>query len=664
MKVQNGFRPELLLPAGNSEAFHAALAGGADAIYLGLRDFNARGRASNFSPWQVATLTKKAHEQGVKVYITLNTVIRNTEINRLADTLFVLSQIKPDAVIIQDWGVYHLIRNFFPQLKLHASTQMANHNAIGVNYAAGKGFKRVVLARELTRSELKSIAQHTKAELELFVHGALCYSFSGMCLFSSYLGGASANRGLCAQPCRRIYEQAKTDNYFFSLKDNQLIEHLFFLEELKIDSLKVEGRLKSAEYVYQVARAYRKALDHPNLKDEAKAELLFDMGREKTDYFYGNSVSEAITQSANTGLFLGQVIEITANSLTFTSTVTLDKNCRLRFRSITDDRQKVIKTNDLKKEKNDYCFTTNTDEVTIGDGVYLAGFDLKFPANANTSNVKLNSRCPAVKMANIKSAISFQKKKTTERPSVFVRIDRVDWIDKNLIDAVNGVLLRLTSKELEAYTPAPQFIRQFGAKVWIELPKFISEGHIEQIRLQLSRLNKAGISNFVLSHLSQKELLPKNAKFMTNENVYLFNDAAIKQVMTEGATHYIYPLENDIVNLAKGTNRSGIIPVYFFPHLFYSRMPVDLEKEERFADKNGEYFRKTVKDGITLVLPDQPVSLTQYKSKLERYGFSNYLIDLSNSPDQEHKFAQIKRKLLASERVGSGSNFNFKRELK
>jgi len=191
-------KPELLLPAGNTESFYAALQAGADAVYLGLDRFNARGRAQNFTQQQLGAVLKEARKNNVKVYITLNTVVKNAELPVLVDYLYFLQASKIDGIIIQDWGVYTLIRKYFPELKIHASTQLAVHNSTGVLFAEKRGFKRVVVARELTLPELKKIVAKSMLEIEVFVHGALCYSFSGMCLFSSYLGGRGANRGLCA----------------------------------------------------------------------------------------------------------------------------------------------------------------------------------------------------------------------------------------------------------------------------------------------------------------------------------------------------------------------------------------------------------------------------------------------------------------------------------
>ncbi|MCK4979274.1 MAG: U32 family peptidase, partial [Candidatus Delongbacteria bacterium] len=254
-------KPELLLPVGNTEAFYAAVEGGADAIYLGLRYFNARNRAKNFTLNQLQSILAESKRTGTKVYLTLNTLIKNSELPELLDVLYQVSQTSLSSIIIQDWGVYYLVRKFFPDITLHASTQMAFHNSIGTEFAMRKNFERVIMARELTLEELKVISQKSKIKLEIFTHGALCYSFSGLCLFSSFLGGMSANRGQCRQPCRRAFKSEEKENYFFSLKDNQQIEIVPELMKMGISSLKVEGRMKSAEYVNRVAKAYRMVID-------------------------------------------------------------------------------------------------------------------------------------------------------------------------------------------------------------------------------------------------------------------------------------------------------------------------------------------------------------------------------------------------------------------
>jgi putative protease len=287
--------PELLLPAGNIESFYAALEGGADSVYLGLKHFNARERAFNFSNQQLPVLLELAHKKNAKVYVTLNTVVKNKELPDLLNMLDFLNQVKPDAVIIQDWGVYYLIRSFFPKLTIHASTQMGNHNSLGADYSKQKGFDRVILAREMTLKEVEILHRKTGIETETFVHGALCYSFSGMCHFSSYINANGANRGLCSQICRRSFERGEESKFYFSLKDQQQIEHIPELIKAGISSFKVEGRLKSADYVYKVARAYRMVIDDPGKVSEALDMLKTETGRAKTGYFLGNDLSDAFT---------------------------------------------------------------------------------------------------------------------------------------------------------------------------------------------------------------------------------------------------------------------------------------------------------------------------------------------------------------------------------
>ena len=196
---------ELLAPAGNVESLDAAIGEGADAVYLGLKSFNARMRTSNFAWNQFEAAVESVHKQKKKIYVTVNTVCEERETERLYRFLSYLNEVKPDGLIIQDYAIMRMAKEFFPDLELHASTQMNVESSNAVKLLQANGVKRVVLARELGLNEIAKIKTETQAELEVFVHGALCVSESGLCLFSSFLGGKSANRGMCAQACRRYY---------------------------------------------------------------------------------------------------------------------------------------------------------------------------------------------------------------------------------------------------------------------------------------------------------------------------------------------------------------------------------------------------------------------------------------------------------------------------
>lgn len=249
---------ELLSPAGDIESAYAAFYYGADAIYLGLRQFSARAEAVNFSPEELDEITAYAHAHNKKVYVTLNTLIQESELPDVLKTLDICSQTHVDAIIVQDLGVARLIKTTFPNLALHASTQMAVHNLAGVLKLKKMGFSRVVLARELSLSEIQEIQKNTDVELEVFIHGALCYSYSGLCLFSSQTTGRSANRGKCVYSCRDIFRHEDKQSHLFSMKDLALEKDVLKLKGL---SLKIEGRKKTPLYVAAVTDYYRRILD-------------------------------------------------------------------------------------------------------------------------------------------------------------------------------------------------------------------------------------------------------------------------------------------------------------------------------------------------------------------------------------------------------------------
>ena len=251
-------RTELLAPAGDIEAGYAALYYGADAVYLGLQQFSARATATNFAEDELNEFVGYAHYLGRKVYAAVNTVVQEDELPQLLQTLDICSRCKIDAVIIQDLGVARVVRESYPELEMHASTQMAVHNKEGALALQKLGFSRVVVARELTLSEIKEIADIPNLETEAFIHGALCYSYSGLCLFSSFESGRSANRGKCLYPCRSEFWGESGKTHYFSMKDMALQEDVL---KMPVTSLKIEGRKKTALYVAAVTDYYRRLLD-------------------------------------------------------------------------------------------------------------------------------------------------------------------------------------------------------------------------------------------------------------------------------------------------------------------------------------------------------------------------------------------------------------------
>ncbi len=318
---------ELLAPVGSMESLYAAINNGADAVYLGGKMFNARQYASNFGEEELKEAIKYSHDRGVKVYVTLNISIKECELKELREYLQILNRVRPDALIVQDLGVINIVKNEFPELTMHGSTQMTITNSFGVNFLKEKGLERTVLARELTLSQIEYIKKNTDAELEVFVHGALCVSYSGQCLMSSVIGGRSGNRGRCAQTCRMPFTLTEDEsgreielggNYIISPKDLNTVDNIGKLIDIGVDSFKIEGRMKKPEYVALIVNKYRKAIDshlgkrQDKIDDEDREDIRKIFNRGFTKGFLGGDFGRdyiSLDKPNNRGTYIGQAQE-------------------------------------------------------------------------------------------------------------------------------------------------------------------------------------------------------------------------------------------------------------------------------------------------------------------------------------------------------------------
>jgi len=404
--------PELLAPAGSLEAFFAAMESGADAVYCGLKTFSARAKAKNIGLEDLSKMVGYAHDRGRHVYVALNTLVKEKELGQLVDTLGALESMAVDAVILQDMGVYRLARQHFPGIPLHSSTQMTVHNVAGVKMLERLGFERAVLARELTLDEITHIRKNTQMDLEHFIHGALCFCFSGQCYFSSWLGGKSGNRGRCAQPCRRQYKHRGQEGYYFSPNDLSAIDLLPELSEAGIMSLKIEGRMKSAEYVANVVAAYRLALDaergdRKEALREAKNLLKLSFGRLPTQGFLsGEKPSDIAIPSlrGSTGRFLGDLISVRGNEVTFKTKDKVHIGDRLRVQPQTDRAGQAFTVRQLKQGKRTVKMVTAGGTVTAvspvpgsfkkGDAVFKVASGQAFSMSENACRKRLAQAPP------------------------------------------------------------------------------------------------------------------------------------------------------------------------------------------------------------------------------------------------------------------------------
>ena len=319
-------KPELLSPAGSFMSAYYAFKAGADAVYLGLTKYSARKSAQNFNNKELLKLKKIAVEQNKKIYVAINTIILENEVEDLIYDLQFISKLEVDGIIVQDFGIMHLLRKYFPQIPLHASTQMAIHNDQGIEKAIELGIKRIILPRELSFKTIKSFRKKYKeVQFEVFIHGSLCYSYSGLCLSSGLLSGRSGNRGECTQPCRNLYSYNGEFGNYFSARDLFLGNLIKRLIKIKIDSFKIEGRQKNPEYIYNVVKLYRYIIDHDGKPHGAEYEKLhnnsgFVYSREKTrGYIFGKINEKIITEkyARNTGSEVGKVKKSDGNSFSF-----------------------------------------------------------------------------------------------------------------------------------------------------------------------------------------------------------------------------------------------------------------------------------------------------------------------------------------------------------
>ena len=380
---------ELLAPASNLSTALTAFECGADSVYAGLQKFNARERGDNFDYDSFGELVSFARTKGKKVYLTLNTLLKENELEEVTSLLHIVADIRPHAVIVQDLGLLMMIRECFPQLAIHASTQMAVHNSAGVKLLASLGVERVILERQLTLAEVKATIDDSPIEVEVFGHGALCCSLSGVCLLSSWMGGWSGNRGRCKQPCRRRFHSKKGNGFFFSTRDLSTLDFLTELEAAGAAAIKIEGRLRKEDYVESVVSSYRQMLDTAPRErrkklGEVKKTLAMSLGRKWSSGFYFHKRPKDVVQHQSlgvAGLLCGQVTKSKSNGFEVNVSRPFSVQDRIRIQPQSGDEGPLItitrmslgrkSANSVRSGERPFVFCDK--EVSVGDRVFLIG---------------------------------------------------------------------------------------------------------------------------------------------------------------------------------------------------------------------------------------------------------------------------------------------------
>jgi putative protease len=500
---------------------------------VGLKAFSARAYAANFSLTEISSLVQVCRQRGRKLYVALNALVKEGERRELIETLAALNQIGPDALIIQDLGVYHLARRHFPNLPLHASTLMTMHNSQAVAQAAAMGFKRVVLARELTLTELAGICRQAQIELEVFIHGAMCFCFSGLCLFSSFLGGRAATRGRCTQPCRRLYQYGQESGYILSPSDLSGLELIPQLEALGITSIKLEGRMKSGEYVARVVQAYRLVLDaSPTTRLQALAEarelLARTYSRRTTaGFFLGARPQELLApqDTGNIGLFLGKLSGVQDSRATLRLLEPLSTGDRLRLHDTASGERQAFTLKELSWQGKALPVADAGDVVTIalpesahaGDLLYKVGettpggsrsekkwqetlFNLAKPTLTASPPVKNL----AVLLKTVKSSAKGRAK--TGPPLAYVRVRSITEALDVQRQGLWHLVVELSEENFNDYLRNLRPVKRLKGLIW-QLPVIIFEKQLSFYRQALSTLLDGGWRNFMVGNLSHLHLL-------------------------------------------------------------------------------------------------------------------------------------------------------------
>ncbi len=718
MQIEN--KPELLAPAGSIDAFEAAIAEGADAIYIGAPAFNARNLARHFTVAEVAAMIAFGHERGVKVYLAANSLVKEEEIAAACDLLAMCQELQPDALIIQDLGLYYLARNHFPELELHASTLMAAHNSVAVQHLGAMGFSRVVLAREMTLPEI-DLACRQGVEIEVFVHGALCFAYSGLCLFSSYLGGKSGLRGRCVQPCRRRYTMVGQGGkieagYHFSMNDLSGIGSLPDLAQAGVRSLKIEGRMRSRHYVASVVRAYRLVLDNLNDFETVlpEAEKILDqaMGRKSTSgYFVSPQPTDALSpqHSGNIGLFLGRVGNHDQGWATVKLQHGLQVGDRLRLhQEKTGERHSLtlkkmqsrgeqhkevpagwkvdIFLGDIALRSGDSLYKVDVkDEKSKGDHVKVAPFQKVADAIANSQLgqqvfhlLSLKTRAPHKAGGGKKK----NKAVDTYQPPVWLRSDEWGLVKSGHDLHPERLVLSLGHESFEQAMRQRRSLRHLVRTLVWALPQVILEDDLEFYYQALLNLMDMGFYQFQVGHLTQVRLLhlahkelrgPRYQKLVLfgGYTLNILNSLALRTVQKNGLSATSLSIETDLDNarllaVNRGQMKIGM-EVYGHPPLFTARLQGDFFEYGRvMKSPKGEEIVLQQRFGQTVALAKEPFSLLDVMHDVARLGIDYVGIDISGlrlkRKDLHLLFQRLRRegkgRLTADE-----SRFNFRSNL-
>lgn len=683
---------ELLAPAGSFDILKAVIEAGADAVYVGGSQFGARAYANNFSEEELLKAIDYVHLRGKKLFLTVNTLFKNNEINQaLYEYLLPYYKQGLDAVIVQDFGVISFIKEHFPDLPIHTSTQMTVTGPDGAKLLKNLGVERVVLARELSIAEMKEIRQEADIELEAFIHGALCYSFSGQCLFSSMLGGRSGNRGRCAQPCRLPYSVLddkkklyKKESYVLSLKDLCGIEYLQQLRDAGVYSLKIEGRMKQASYAAGVVSYYRKYIDMEKQISKEDMQHLYELGNrcgftnvyfqkhndksmitfEKPSYEKSNDalhqqiekkyvgIKSQIPVSGSLIITKGQALEFYINCGEYHSYVSLGEvqEAKNKPLEVSDVRERMNKTGESPFYFKELEIHMDKD-IFVPNGVLN---QLRRDALAKLEEEMLTAfvREEAILSKDLMSeekADAFEKRKenssvsniicsceTREQFEVILKKAFIDtiYVDAQMYSLVDGRIQGI-SKDVEAAHKAEK-------EIYLKLPSVFRANTANRWKAVTEILSAIALDGFVVRNYEEIQFVKEyfsNKKVVIDHNLYTYNDYAKNAFADYGILRDTLPLELNQKEIRKRNNLNSEMVIYgHYPLMITAgcvhKNTLNCDKKSGITYLKDRYnvlfpVKNYCNDCYNVIYNSVPVLLFAEKERLKDYGISHFRLDFT-----------------------------------
>lgn len=646
-------RPEILAPCGSAESVKAAVRAGADAVYMGTKNFNARIKADNFDEDSFTEAVSYCRSHGVRVNVTMNTLVNDEELPLAIGTVKEICKSGADTLILQDLGLAQLIRKVAPEIEMHASTQMSVQTVEGVRLLEALGYKRVVLPREMTREEIINIKNNTSAEIECFVHGALCMCVSGQCYMSSMFGSRSGNRGLCAQPCRLPFSAQNGTGFDLSLKDLSLAEKAKEMGKIGVDSLKIEGRMKRPEYVAAAVTAVKKALNSEDTSDiNEKLRAVFSRSGFTDSYYenrrgrdmFGTRQKEDVTAATNKVLTeLSRIYEKETPLIPVSFCLTVIKNEKVSLSAsamgktvfIEDEAvpEKALNkpmTKESLKERIGKCggtqFYAESIEIDLDEGLIVpASVINNLRRNALSELEKAVLSVKELNFTDVK--LKFPENRRNTPLKYRIRVADISQIPENL-ENVENLYIPLASEENSV-----EKVKKLPVSLGIEVPRGIF-GNERIVEKRLLKMKECGINIAYCSTIDAVALARKHGfEIHTGFSMNVFNSLSAGVLEFLGVKDITLSPELTLKQLSDiGTNaKKGIIAYGRLPLMLTRNCPIrngktcdECKSNSYLTDRMNKKFPVVCSFGCSEILNSQPIYMGDRMKEIENLDFITF----------------------------------------